>query len=99
MIIPILSIIFAFAFASAAKRKGYRSRRIWLYPLALGGGLYVLSFLLILAVVRLGIFQQKPLQSAYPYIVEGAAVILFFAVAAKAWRQIKALPEKNETGA
>ena len=97
MIIPILSIIFASAFASAAKRKGYRSKRVWIHPLAIGGGLYVLSFLLIVTVSRIDIFQQEILREVYPYIVEGTAVILLLAVSARAWKQIRALPEINET--
>ncbi len=94
MAILIISVIAALAFSSAAKKKGHDSPRIWIYPLAVGAGIYVAGFILDFTAHTIIGNEDSALLKAYPYIVGLISIILLFTLISKAWKQIKALPQK-----
>lgn len=91
----IISGIAAFAFRSAARKKGYHSPRIWMYPLMVGAGISVAAFVLMVVVNVVFMRSDSVVLRNYPTIVGVLSVILLFAVLPRAWKQIKALPVKK----
>jgi hypothetical protein len=94
MAILVISVIASLAFASTAKKKGYDSPRIWIYPLAVGSGVYVAGFVLGLVAHSIIPNQESAFLKAYPYIIGLISILLLFALISKAWKQIAALPQK-----
>jgi hypothetical protein len=94
MIILIISVFAALGFSNAATKKGYDSPRIWIYPLAVGIGIYCAGFALGFIAQTVIEDKNSALLRAYPYIVGLISIILLFALISKAWKQIKALPQK-----
>jgi len=95
MIVIIISICAAFSFGVCARKKGYDSPRFWIYPLAVGGGLYLLSFLTSLVVRKFVLNEDSVFLRIYPYLVSGLSVAVLGITLSRAWKQISALPQNR----
>lgn len=90
-----LSGVCAVMFTVTARRKGYVSPRFWIFPLVLGVTITGAS-LIMERLARLVITDEKSLfLLAYPLLVQALAVLVFLILISKAWKQIKALPQKE----
>jgi Na+-transporting methylmalonyl-CoA/oxaloacetate decarboxylase gamma subunit len=96
LFILIVSIFAAFSFGAAARKKRYDSTRFWVYPLALGSGLYLLAFGMGFVVRKVIKHEDSVFLRAYPYTVSGLSIIMLCILISKAWKQISALPQRVE---
>jgi hypothetical protein len=94
LLIAVISICAALSFGMAAAKKGYKSPRFWIYPLAAGAGMILLSYTAG-RIARLVIKDQdSSLQKLHPYLVTLFAIAFLCVIVSKAWKQIKLLPPK-----
>jgi NO-binding membrane sensor protein with MHYT domain len=93
MTILIISIIAAFGFAAAARKKGYRARRFWIYPLAVGAGIAAMGFVLGLLFSLIPNLEHSFLARIYPAMIAILSILVFLGWLSKAWKEIKALPD------
>ena len=91
-ILVIMSIIAAVMFHKTAVAKGYVSPRFWMYPIIVGNGLLLFVFALKWLVKTFMIEKASPLLIAYFPLVDILAMVIFFTVIAKAWKQLKSIP-------
>ncbi|MBK1814459.1 hypothetical protein JIN84_02465 [Luteolibacter yonseiensis] len=95
MIILIISIISAFGFSAAAKKKGYNSSRFWIYPLAIGFGTFIASLLLNTILPKIIGNGESAFSKIYPYAVGICSLMLVLSLISKAWKQIESLPDRK----
>jgi hypothetical protein len=95
MLVIVISICAAFSFGVSARKKGYDSPRFWIYPLAVGSGLFLLGFLANFAVRKIVINEDSVFVRIYPYLVSGLSVGVLCITLSRAWKQIGALPQKR----
>lgn len=93
MIILIISIISAFGFSSAARKRGYESPRFWIYPLAIGFGTFIASFLLNAILPQIIGNKESTFSKIYPFAVGICSLMLVLSLISKAWKQIESLPD------
>ena len=94
LLVGVISICAAISFGVTAKKKGYDSPRIWVYPLAAGAGIILLGFGAGWLVRSLLKNEDSLLLKLYPYLVATLSVAFLCAIISKAWKQIKSLPPK-----
>ncbi len=92
LILIVLALIAAVMFHRKTAEKGYRSPRFWMYPLIVGNGLLLFTIAAKWIAASLPFDPASPLQKIYGPVVDLLAIILFFVVIAKAWKQIQQLP-------
>lgn len=88
LVIPMLLV--SFVFFRAAREKGYPAGRFALFPLAVGGALMLAGALVGLAGRLMG--ASPDAVSRLSVLADVLALVVFFAVVAKAWKGIKVLP-------
>ena len=93
MIVLLVAAISAWTLSSAARKKGYRSHRFWIYPLAVGAGLYVVGVQLTFVAPRL--MTSNLALAAYPHVVGLVSSAVLLALVAKIWKQLRALPDNR----
>lgn len=91
-ILVIMSVIAAVMFHKTALAKGYLSPRFWMYPIIVGNGLLLFVVALKWFVKTFMQEQGSPLLDAYFPLVDILAMVMFFLVIAKAWKQLKSIP-------
>lgn len=91
-ILIIVSIIAALMFHRKTCEKGYHSPRFWMYPLIVGNGLLLFAIFAKWVAESLKFDPASPLQKIYGPVVDILAVIVFFTIIGKAWKQIQELP-------
>jgi hypothetical protein len=94
LLIAIVSLIAAFSFASTAWGKGYDSPRFWSYPIALGAVINLINFLMGYVIQVFFGDGNSLFWAGLPYLAGFFFIVLFFALLAKGWKEIKALPQK-----
>ena len=94
LLVGVISICAAVSFGVTAKKKGYDSPRFWIYPLAAGAGIILLSYAAGWLVRLLIKNEDSLLLKLYPYLVAALSVAFLCAIISKAWKQIKSLPPK-----
>ncbi len=87
-----MSVIAAVMFHKTALAKGYLSPRFWMYPIIVGNGLLLFVVALKWFVKTFMQEQGSPLLDAYFPFVDILAMVMFFLVIAKAWKQLKSIP-------
>lgn len=92
IILIFVSIIAAVMFQRKTKEKGYHSPRFWMYPLIVGNGILLFALFAKWLAESLATEPATPLQTIYGPVVDILAMIVFFTIIAKAWKQILALP-------
>lgn len=92
MIILIISVIAAFGFSAAAKKKGHHSSSFWIYPLAVGFGTFIAAFLLNTMLPKMIGNEDSAFSRVYPFAVGILSLMLVLSLISKAWKQIKSLP-------
>jgi Kef-type K+ transport system membrane component KefB len=95
--LPILTILLAVIFARTAKTKGYPQRQIWLYPLIIGGVFTIMSLVMSFLAPMIFPSANPDMKTAYPALSETVATIFYFILIAKAWKQLKALPQRKSS--
>lgn len=95
MAIIIISIIAAFGFSGAAKKKGYESPRVWIYPLFVGSGVTVLGLALRFAFDWIIKDGDSIVARAFPFGISIFSLLLFLTLISKAWKDIQKLPTRR----
>lgn len=92
LVLVLVSTIAAVMFHRKAVEKGYRSPRFWMYPLIVGNGLLLFATAAKWIASEIALDQHSPLFKIYGPVVDILAMVLFFLIIGKAWKQIRALP-------
>ena len=95
MAIIIISIIAAFGFSAAAKKKGYESTRFWLYPIAVGSGVTVGGFALGFLFTWITKNEDSILSRTFPFGISLFSLLLVLSLISKAWKEIQKLPSRQ----
>lgn len=94
LVLLIPMVLFAFVFLRVAKEKGLPPARFVLFPLVTGSVLAVVCQLLAWGFGALaGGVDRATLHSTVAGLL---ALVVFFAVNAKAWKQLKSLPSARD---
>lgn len=88
----ILSVIAAVMFHRKTVEKGYRSQRFWMYPLIVGNGLLLFAIVAKWLASSILSDAESPVTKLYGPVVDVLALLVFFLIIAKAWKQIQQLP-------
>jgi hypothetical protein len=96
MAIIIISFIAAFGFSSTAKKKGYVSPRFWIYPVAVGFGVWNGGFALGLLCTWIAGNEVSMFSKTYPFAINLFSILLALSLISKAWREIKSLPNRRK---
>ncbi|MFT4176503.1 MAG: hypothetical protein QM627_07585 [Luteolibacter sp.] len=95
MAILLCAVLAAFFFSKELQQKGYRSRRPLFYPFITGAVIYVFQLLVTFAVsASLDAEKHADFLKFHSAIIAFIALGCYFALIAKAWKQIRALPSK-----
>jgi hypothetical protein len=95
MAVIIISIIAAFGFSNAARKKGFSSHRFWVYPLAVGFGVSTFCLVLSLFFAWITKNQDSILSKTHPFVIGLFSISLALSLISKAWKEIKELPNKQ----
>jgi hypothetical protein len=87
-----LSVIAAVMFHRKTAEKGYRSPRFWMYPLIVGNGLLLFAIVAKWLASTVLTDAASPMTQLYGPVVDVLALLVFFLIIAKAWKQIQQLP-------
>src|SRR6478609_9097622 len=96
MAIIIISIIAAFGFSAAAKKKGYESPRFWIYPLAVGSGVMIGGLALGFLFKWITKNEDSIVARTFPFCVSLFSLLLALSLISKAWKDIQKLPNRQK---
>jgi hypothetical protein len=91
-VLIVVSVIAAVMFHRKTVEKGYRSPRFWMYPLIVGNGILLFTIAAKWIAKEIAPTSQSPLFTIYGPVVDILAMVMFFLIIAKAWKQIQQLP-------
>ena len=95
LVIVIFALLAAMSFRRILREKGYRESKAWFFPILSGSLILVFAYALNLLSAFWIRDPESGMARAYPFVVSFLALLVHALVVTRAWKQLKALPERG----